>query len=54
MATVTSLLIVLLTQVCKTKKKNILAGGFYPEVIDHIDNLENGKGRTSGAYEVCL
>ncbi|CEF68595.1 IA-2 ortholog [Strongyloides ratti] len=51
MATVTSLLIVLLTQVCKTKKKNILAGGFYPEVIDHIDNLENGKGRTSGAYE---
>uniref|UniRef100_A0A0K0FXV4 IA2 (inferred by orthology to a C. elegans protein) n=1 Tax=Strongyloides venezuelensis TaxID=75913 RepID=A0A0K0FXV4_STRVS len=51
MATVTSLLIVLLTQVCKSRKKSPFVGGFYPEVIDHMDNLENGKGKTCGTYE---
>uniref|UniRef100_A0A0K0DTE0 Protein-tyrosine-phosphatase n=1 Tax=Strongyloides stercoralis TaxID=6248 RepID=A0A0K0DTE0_STRER len=51
MATVTSLLVVLLAQVCKSKKKNMFTGSFYPEVIDHMDNLESGKGKTSGVYE---
>uniref|UniRef100_A0A0N5A1R7 Protein-tyrosine-phosphatase n=1 Tax=Parastrongyloides trichosuri TaxID=131310 RepID=A0A0N5A1R7_PARTI len=51
MGTVTSLLIVLLSQVYKSRKRNSIVSGFYPEVIDHMDNLENGKAGACAAYE---